>query len=366
VNTKKHKVMLDGARVGSTLEDVGNIELTTDEMVIIKNILVKNKAVYSKGEYVLHVENKSTMQLVLRKHLHFKNRWYINLSGNPLTFFEGSNTYGWPEADLQVVAAFKYCITYAQRIAKMHFPQRIKEAIVNLEFNINSLEFACYTKQVKDKDQVLNAWDYMYRVSDSFQGLKHISLEKLLNVKRINTEYENSFSLALLRDKKYEVLLMLYDKEAQMLSKGLEVPEDIKDRLRVDLGLTSYWFKRRSIRTMKQFVNYVELKGGWKTFIANEITIAFNKTCLLHMFSFPEESIINGSYKLGDIVEGLNNKLPLSVYQSLMYARANFYVTDSDKMEALKGNGEPLLTKLKKKLLPSTVLTSLYLDTGAV
>jgi hypothetical protein len=367
----KQKVMLDGARVGTALEDVkGSIELDSSEYKIIKQIFIKAK-VKESIEMILAIKNKldneSTMHLVLRRHIHQEDKWYLNLSGNPLTFFEDSNTYGWPEADEQILKAFKYCITYAQKKARMYFPLRIRSDILNLDFHINSLEFASYTHKVKDKAQILNAWDYMYSSSNSYDGLKHKSLEKLLNVNRNNRQYDTSFSLELLRDKKVESMLTIYDKELEMLNRnvGLEnIPLDIKDRLRVDLNLCSYWFKQRSIKTMRQFVIYVDSKGGWENFIKSEMMIAFNRTCLLHMFTFPAESIINSSYKLGDNVNGLNSRISLAAYQAMLYARASFYVTDDDKMQALLGNSKPMLAKLKTKALPNAVLKALTLDTG--
>jgi hypothetical protein len=369
----KTRIMLDGMRGGSKIDS--DIKLRSLEVEIIRDILIKCGAEQSTLELPLPITNsdsllvegkKSIMQLTLRRDQKNVKVYYLNLSGNPLNFFEDSNVYGWADAAWQIQKAFKYCITYAQKKARLHFPDRIKDAILNLDINLNSLEFATYTKPLIgiSKLKLINSLDYMYRVSNSydFEADTNKSLCKLLNISR-NNIYDTTFSLSVLNESfQPEMYFMLYDKEAEMIKDGINsnlVPIDILDRLRLEVHLTHVWFQKYRIKTLKQMVAYVEKSGGWETFIKAQMTYAINRTCIHEMFRFPAETIIDGSYKTNDAIGELKTGLSLECYQAMLIARSQMNITNSEHMDKMAGRPEAYLAKLNTTYLPVALLNEL-------
>lgn len=341
ITMEPRRVMLDGVLMGTNV--LGAIEIIDSEVSIVKDIMARYPTMVLLGgsDIEITVTKKSGINLSLRKHKMTKS-YYLNISGNPLTFLRGSNTYGYAEADRQIVTAYRVCLEMVEKKTNKLFPIRIKEAIAARNININSIEFACYTKPVKDKEGLMDAWRYVYRTGDSSED-EHTSLLDLLNLKLEvkNKKHKSSVPLKIMSGDGEELIAMLqvYNKAEEIKGKGLVVTPDIENRLRLDLNLNYGWFRRKAInkkklQTLKDLVLYVEDKGGWLAFLEKEFTWALNRTCLFHMWRFEAQPILNRTYNPGQ--KGYL-KLSWETYFAMLDARARRKIKNGDRLTYLKG-----------------------------
>ncbi len=362
----KRKIMLDGMLTGTKLESA--VEIPGSDLEALRKILIACGA-EAKGEGMyLVVRGNSGAVIELRKN-RYNGGFFMNLSGNPLTFLTGRNTYGSPEADKQIVAVYKRCIAYLESESKMEVPGNIKDAVEEMDIYINNIEFACYTIPVENKDKVLDAWYHVYTTGYSHEGARHIPLVEKLNLK-IAREHKTHTSVCLRilsgDGREEEAQLEAYDKADEMRSKGLEVGADIENRIRLDLCLTYGWFRRRQVgqrklKTLADLVAYIQKNcgGNWLIFLASEFQWALNRTCLFHMWEFDHQPILDKSYEVGQ--PGFK-KLSWATYFAMLDARARLAVSDEDRRQFLLGNYGPLSANLR--LEPHPVVISL--DMGVV
>lgn len=341
---KKRSVMLDGMLVGTRLS-----ALKQADMKALRKLMVAYGCTELGGQDIeIAIERKSTVKLSLRRHKMNKDEWFLNLSGNPLTFFKGDNTYGYVEADEMIVRCYEACVARLERFGE--FPKRVKKMIADKDINLNQLEFACYTSAVPDKAQLLNDWAHMYRHSYSTaDGKEHKGLLDLLDLKfeRKHKKHVSDVGLKILsRDGSEEVaMLRVYDKAAERRSKDLEVARGIENRLRIDLNLSYGWFRRHSImgqkiKTLRDLVAYVEKGGDWIDFIRREIAWALDRTKLFEMWTFDIEAVQNGKHRA---------RMP-EVYLAMAHQRANLRVTDEALLR--ERMGKPKLAQKQRVLNP--------------
>lgn len=327
------------------------------DAVVVREILKKatGKDLHEK-ELTVRVYGRSMIHLTLRQDNRDKKVWYLNMDGNPLTFLTGTNVYGWPEADKQIVKVFLMCLDSVEKKTKMEFPKRIREQIQGQNIRMNMLEFASYTPPLLDKKRIVNAWGYMFRRSNSLKmtGGYYKSLEELLNVRVYEQSWKNtSFSLAVLNSQRSkEVLFMAYDKEEQMREQRREqeekddvefdvkargwkkadqystegVPIDIKKRLRLEISLQSVWFNRRRIKTLLDLKQYVARHhgGDWAALIASEIQRVLDRACLVEMWSFDKQAVLDAADLDLPVVPGLNAEIPTDAWLAMLEARSEY------------------------------------------
>lgn len=351
---KKRKVTIDGVTLGTRLE--GAIDLQSSEVAKVRRAFKMFGAIEGDSELVVLIPGRSsTMQLALRRNKFNQNDFYINMTGNPVTFLYKGNNYGFAEADVLIVRAYLKCLDTVTRI-----PERIRQAVVDKNINIHSLEFATYTIPVADKDRILNAWAYMYRVGDSNKAGMHVSLLDMLNLKMKRKHVTHtSVCLKLMSGdgREEEACLMAYDKAEEIRDKALKeqrigkVPPDIEHRIRLELQLSYGWFRRRSIdgakiKTLRDLCNYIDKRysGSWTIFLAAQFKWALDKTCLFHMWEFKAKPILTRTYELG--MAGYM-RLPYEAYLAMLMARSTIGATDEDRRQFLLGNAAPMLRKTR-------------------
>ena len=109
---------------------------------------------------------------------------------------------------------------------------------------------------------------------------------------------------------------------------GLNVPVDVVNRIRMELGMHRQWFKghgvngKRSIDTVADLMDYVEKQheGSWKKFINTEIKRFVDRACLIKMFTFDGKAVIE-AFRRGDAcVPGLGD-LPTKYWVMMLEAR---------------------------------------------
>lgn len=313
---KKRRLMLDGARVGTELE--GSIEVRNSEVNRIQRILVRAGAVIDEnGDLSVIVANEekgsdSKLMVSLRPHYHKEvKKVYLNISGNPLAFITGSSNYGYAEADRVMITAYRIAL---ETIGE--FPKRIMQQIAKKEVFIYSLEFAAYTNNVPDKEQLLSDWNRMYSISCHVEpgGKQYNMVTRLLKIRheKANEEHKSLCLRLMTNDSREEsVMLMAYDKADEIRNKAKRrgvvgvVPSDIESRLRIDMNLCRGWFRThqvggKKLKTLSDLVGYIEknYKGSWVEFLTFEFDKAIARSRLFYMWSFDVEAGLKAKDKV--------------------------------------------------------------------
>lgn len=356
----KRKTTIDGILIGTQLET--GIIVEDNEVTAIRKLLIE----YGGHEEGLDVKAiipgvGGSMVLALRRDKNTKE-FFLNLSGNPITFMYVDNTYGYAEADVVIVKAFNKCLG----VVSNKWPARIKNAVKKKDINIHSLEFATYTIPVENKADILDAWYHVYLVgSSSIDGRSHTGLMDMLDlqINRKHKSHKSSVALQIMSSdgRDVEAMLLAYDKAKQMRDSGVEVPEDIENRIRLDLNLKYGWFRRRRIdgdvlKTLHDLSAYIKKRcdGDWLLFLSAEFKWALERTCLFHMWSFDPAPILDRTYAKGEMGEGYLD-LPYEAYFAMLDARSRLRVTDEDRRQFLIGNSAPLVAKLNTAPLPVVI-----------
>lgn len=352
---KKRKVTLDQILVGTKME--GSVDVKKSELVYVRNLMIAAGGVEHGTDLDIAIRGKSSsMYLSLRRSRINGSQYYLNLSGNPITFLRKHNVYGYAEADQLIVTVYLECM---KRVGA--FPERIIKAVSDMDINLNSLEFATYTIPVVDKKVILNAWYYVYMTAySSVDGTTHQTLQDLLNVKlqRKDKEHKSTVSLHIMSGdgKELEGMLMAYDKAAEIKKNNGKVPEDIQDRLRMELSLNYGWFRRRSVngstlKTLADLKAYIDKRfsGDWLVFLACQFAWALNRTCMFHMWEFDPVPILNGKY-----VKGMQGYLPLdySAYFAMLASRSFIHETDKARRLLLLQQPKEFLKLIRTQACP--------------
>lgn len=330
LNMKKRRIMLDGALIGAEL--VGSIEIKNSEAYKIRQILKSKGGEERDGKLSILVTYKSVLEISLRTHYHDRSRYYLNISGNPLTFLMGSNTYGYAEADRVMITAYRKALETLGQV-----PKRIMKAVALRQINIHSLEFATYTNKLKNKEQLLNDWAHMYQSSYSTKdGFIHETLLDMLGLRFTRKhKHHRSIPLRIMSNdgREEEAWLLCYDKakemrdEAELQKQVVVVPEDVESRIRLDLTLHQGWFRRhqvggKKLKTLADLVLYIEKNygGQWHKFLAFEFDHYVKKTMLFSMWAMPVEKALSGS----------------RVEKTVIKSRSLMRVSDAEFIQALK------------------------------
>lgn len=344
---KKRRVMIDGMLLGTELD--GSLQLKASEAFKMKAILEKNGAQETSGGLCLTVPGKGPLVLALRKPYNAQDRYYLNISGNPLKFLRGSTVYGYAEADRVIITAYREAL----ETLKGSVPDSIYKKVARREINIHSLEFATYTEKVHDVSRLLNDWYHIYTTSySSKDGLSHHTLCDLLDLKitRKDPTHRSSVYLRIMSkgQREEEAMLMVYDKyqqlnDQQKSSIGLS---DVKNRLRLDLHLNYGWFRRHSVegrklKTLRDLTLYVEKNygGRWEAFCAAEFKWALDRTLLFYMWEFTEEEALGRTFKhpnkrvTSEVMDALNKARH---FKSVSDEKWNKAIDSGCKIEASK------------------------------
>jgi hypothetical protein len=338
---QKRRVMLDGAIAGAELN--GDVEITGTEAHYLRRILLSKGGESDTQGLHLIVRGKDGGQLMisLRTHYHNKNKFFLNITGNPLTFLRGSNTFGYAEADRVMITAYRKAL----EVLGPKVPRRIMEAVANRDLNVHSLEFACYTRELKNKKQLLNDWAQVYRSAYySEDGLIHVGLCDMLNIRFVRQHRSHSsINLRILTGdgREEEAMLGCYDKAQEIRDRQGDlavVPQDIENRLRLDLNLSQGWFRKRQVngrrlKTLKDICDYIQKKhkGSWTTFLAHEFKSAIDRTALFYMWSFDHRAVMRGQ----------ETHLEPEIMNALIWARASLRLTQQELNKLMTTNTLP-------------------------
>ena len=293
----KSMTMLDGVQLGL------NLQLEANELQQCRHVLTAAGAI-QKDAKTLEInvsDNRGQLVLAVRQHLHDKTRWFLNMSGNPLTFYTGQNVIGFAEkCDTMIVCAYKRVMSIVEDLAELKFPQRLSDELTKRNVNINYIEFATYTTKVDDVKQLLADWHHMYDASYSSNGRANTSVSELLNVRheRLHISHTSVALKIMGSDRRgIDSMLMAYNKSEELQSKAGTIDTNavhaflIKDRIRVELSLQSEWFKRkkiagRKLQTLAQLDQYVKQRHTtWPAFIDYEFAKAVERCCLFSMWT---------------------------------------------------------------------------------
>lgn len=294
----KHKsslTMLDGVQLGL------NLDLETSELTTCRSILnaAGANAVDTRTVELTVNGKRGRVMLSLRQHLHDRQRYFLNLSGNPLTFYTGQNVVGFAEnCMLMIQQLYRRTLAIVERQSRWKFPARLYNAIDSAELNINYIEFATYSTVVPDVTQLLADTHHMYSSAYSLTD-NALSVAELLNVRHERQHITHtSIALKLMGSDRRGIdrMLLAYDKVAEQGSKQSPHTALIANRLRIELSLQSEWFRRKKIggkklQTLAQLDAYVKLKHKtWTAFIDYEFALAVERSHLFSMWSIDRAS----------------------------------------------------------------------------
>lgn len=382
------RFMVDGQRSGTRLKGgtnevqttmKGGLLLLTREVKEVRDILrkvAKGRDV-EKHELTVKVRGESSeVRVTLRRHRMFHNQWYLNLDGNPLTFFLRGNVYGKANADHQVKRVYTKCMDALEEESGMKFPQRLRGMVEKGQIHINALEFAAYTGKLPDKNKIINAWHYIFHKSTycDEKGREHF-LADMLGFKYMSDgQKDETFSIATARkiDKSPIVMFSAYDKEAEIRknikSTGgsdfdvkadtdemarkyriAKVPDDIKDRLRLEIAFTSIWFSSKHIRTLADLTERVnKMHGGkWTNLIRSELRAIMEQACLVDMWKFDGRPVL-AAYKRGDkFVPEFGPEIPTSAWWAMLVARSTYNMPKEMLLALFEGDTQDLIEHAK-------------------
>lgn len=318
---------LDPGPESNTGQGSATLGVTPSEAQRVRTAFKRYGAVPGPDEELsIVIERGSALRFVLRRHRQLRDQWFLNLDGNPLSFRTGQNVYGYPNAVSLILWAYaEVFAALADRGCAL--PPSIRgRALVGLQVHINHLEFAAATVPLRDKQGLLNAWKYMYGRSwhwDPERGPR--SLDRMLGLRVINPEYDNSFCLAFMSGTNREMQFQAYDKYAEYKARrNIEVP-DMENRLRLELGLMPRWFGARSIRNLWDMRAYVETNySGWTDFITKIMWDALDRAYLTKMFEFDAGAALRALVKGQDLpppVQGLDRRILLMMLEARLEYR---------------------------------------------
>jgi len=343
---KPRRITLDGMLIGTKLE------VLTSEVSRVKAVMIRAGAIYEGRELVLSITEKSTIRVAMREDSHKPGSFYLNLSGNPITFLTGSNVYGYPDAEALIIDAYTKCLEKLTASGGS-LPKRLWKEVESRQVNIYSLEFATYTIPVENKRQLLNDWEQVYRIGyKSADGLAHEGVMDMLNLKfcRVHKDHKSSFPLKIMSANgvNEEAMLQVYDKAKKIRKDGHIVPIDIENRLRLDLNLSYTWFANRRIegrrlKTLNDLCLYIDKRygGDWVTFLTVQFLWALDRTCLFHMWDLNMKEVLGGG-------RGTSKAVSTEVYLALALARSTLNASDEARRQFAVGNPTKLLAETRK------------------
>lgn len=291
-----YRMMLDGTRTGLTLDGERGMSIP------IRDTEVKRIKKLIRGMDTTQLTNLETwthipppkggsvgMHLVLRKDRD-KDSYYLNLDGNPTTFFNANNDYGYPDT-AQVTEAFWYCMQYVERHSSLdkRFPSRLRKAIRDREISVNSLEFALYTEKCTLPMEIIRTWRWVYQTP--FMGdqgpRSFASLLRGVSFRQEDyTDEWQEFRVSTKSSANIDRMFCAYYKAEQIEAvQGRAAPDDLQGRIRFDLGLTKTWFKDRRLHTLQDLEDFVARNGGWATVLLKQTEAVMEKCALRHMFT---------------------------------------------------------------------------------
>lgn len=293
-STIKYRMMLDSSRSGMGLgyeeaPEGMKVEIHGTEIRRIKKIMQAADALEAGTDTMIYVPppegGASGMNLVLRKDKD-RPKYYLNLDGNPTTFFNENNDYGSPDTS-QLVRAFRYVIRIVQDSTGIKFPRRIRESVRDGDIALNSLEFAIYTYPVRDPLGLIRAWKWVYTMpSMSDSGMPQTFTDMIRGVRYVHTEFWDEFRVwTQHRNSSPDRMFCAYYKAKEISEvQGRMPPEDLQGRIRIDLGLKYRWFADKKIKNLMDFDAYLKKKGGIREVLQFEIGRIMGACHLQYMF----------------------------------------------------------------------------------
>lgn len=341
-------MFLDGMLTGTAVEVKTRID--NEVATRLKKMMEKAGASFEKGELGLPIEGKGGFLLLSLRKEKGKDRWFLNLSGNPITFVQKTNVFGYGEPGQQILDCFRVAVKRLEKMCGKAAPAGLKDQLSSGNININSLEFAAYTKKMKNKKLYLSTLQHVWGSAAVRCGDSRTSLESLLNV-TVTQNVDNQtigFRFPYLR-RGVGKLLLLYDKYEQMQAKYPEIElkdlEKIKDRLRFDLHLTKIWMESRRIQT----VGDLQKRFGRDEvgLVAQEIRDCVDKACLVYMFEITKERMAAWAVS-GIRPEWASKDISFETHQAILWAMLTD-VDDKVKHDQLfvPGRGFAVLEAMK-------------------
>lgn len=268
------------------------------------------------------------LMLSLRRDKHSKNH-YLNLSGNPLTFFTGQNQYGTDDIGRTLVSAYLAALRIVD--PERTLPKSLRRKIKELDFNIHSIEFATYTRPLKDKRWLVEALHKLYAAAAVPHEGKMLCSQFLECYPVSLQDTEGSLRLKLYRRhgarKVNDISILLYDKEQLE-----EVHAELKSRLRIDLMFNQDWFTcNPSLRKASNLVDHVNSVGGWPVFIHRYARKALERSGMVYLLTFPAQPFLDYVGDFNDVLElpGLDKRLSVGMHLEILHIR-NSLVMNTD------------------------------------
>lgn len=291
--------MVDGVKCGTDMTNTTNelsSEITRQEFDRFRQKVVdhvpEEQRFTGKNVVGFKLKGKSQVKISLTQ---WKNRYYFNVEGNPISFSSGQNQVG--DVNLtHSITSFYYKINKELKLLGMVLPRSVKQAVASLDIYIHSLTFAAYTLPLNNAviSKLVGGLAHIYNYADlNDQDCVTIARELKLRVQLEGME-SIRFDRKVGSNKYWS--LALYNKVLEQQAMGIACIEDAKDRLRLDLNLKSAWFANNRLYKLKD----IHLKYGndYKQWVTKLISQALNDIMLQYILSFPTLDLIDlGKYE---------------------------------------------------------------------
>src|SRR5690606_22791030 len=120
-NWSKSSIFLDGITTGAAIEV--KTEIANDVAEHIQKMMKRAGAELDKGEYHIKVDGLGGfLVLALRKDKSKNKKWFLNLTGNPVTFVRRTNLFGYGNPGQQVLDCFKVAVGSLEVRSKLKVP----------------------------------------------------------------------------------------------------------------------------------------------------------------------------------------------------------------------------------------------------
>ena len=312
--------MIDGFTGGMKVIEIGSTGMSTeisrgDYEYIHKAILKTANGTEREGNCwtVLKLDEVDGVRVECNER---RGRFFLNVSGNPISFLTGQNMIG--TCDLPLLANNLYrgvAKALKKQVAGFSMPQTIRTAVEELNVSVNGLAFAMYTPELELKDWtkmkfVLLALDYIYstRIYGTEQAIKdYLGL-------RVSKQGDYSLLIEKRVGAQKYWTVRLYNKHVETTEKAQSIgykqtlqSDWLKNRLRIDLTLYSGFFHRNRLTTMRR-IHEVHGKdyAGWAIELARRALDQDARMSYLLAFNVRINHLDKGEY--GDWLEDYLNE----------------------------------------------------------
>lgn len=239
--------MLDGLKLGIQIGD------EIPDIVEFRRQIEDSDLPLFTGPKLLgfKLKGRSTLKITFN---YWKNRYYFNVEGNPISFLYGGNQVGTVHLLDLVNQMFNHIELLLEKKHNIRFPQTLKRCVQSKNIYIYGMSFALYTNPMAlsandgTSSQLISCLSHFYQ----FVDIDTDNVYRIEDELGVNLVQDGQTSLRFERKSgaNFYWSLGIYDKGEEQRARGKPVLPSVVNRLRLDLTLKSHWFCKNRLRTL--------------------------------------------------------------------------------------------------------------------